>query len=827
MPWTWDSPSPAESMEHMDDKILQKINESYVQSLMKMMSSKVLKELRAENETIQQHLGALTSDVHLLASQLASRKEDKSWHHEAKLEALREELHLGAAREKELVAELGQLKRLVEGRHEDLLAHHRHLDKDLRTALRELRSDASEVQRDSLNSLQDVRSSLRDLRSDLEEQREALKSLQETDFLKQLGDARQALADLQEERQWHEDAMKQLRDSHQDQQMRRQADSADLDQRVEGFRQMLESTLPNDELEKRHQVLTQHMEQLMAQLEKNRRKDKEELKEKFDQLQQHSEGRMEECLDRARLLDQDILDKLNPELLNIKACKEACPAPEDPEKRVRLFSEHWSRVSSKTISNPQRVEVVRLPGSHGCGNISRPLPVFPAGLLQMRELLPKLFSGHCDMGEVQDWAHKTNFILIDLSIGQALLVGTGVELVTPDSSLGSFKDDGSNEAAPALQGSDYLLQAQRLSRWLRKLPNTHRGWIVVADEALSLWQQRFVRSGRRYPLLSPACISRVTAHGGHKFRVTPGTKWCGDAGWSHVDFFPVLRSGTNIPAEKRVPICISFNKVGYYYRFENSVRGCMGKHRPTGTHWTHAHTIYTSRDATGQAYCVGMKEDREHTRWTMQKGDICSSDGFKHSFGFRAMRNDYTSPLAPCCILVALQSELGSKETPLQRFAAGKECESSSEWRVVYKLVLWSKPIGAEHHRMCLAAGSSEKVAEDGSAARDPHEVFRVFYDSACEKKSLVTFEGERKFYWTISTENLFLPETATGVHLCLCHVVLSKLASPQESVKKKDMPFYTWVESKCPRGAKKELCFNTLEPSDVLNAVHLVDEIV
>eukprot|EP00913_Durusdinium_trenchii_P032062 g30025.t2 len=93
----------------------------------------------------------------------------------------------------------------------------------------------------------------------------------------------------------------------------------------------------------------------------------------------------------------------------------------------------------------------------------------------------------------------------------------------------------------------------------------------------------------------------------------------------------------------------------------------------------------------------------------------------------------------------------------------------------------------AEHHRMCLAAGSSEKVAEDGSAARDPHEVFRVFYDSACEKKSLVTFEGE------------------TGVHLCLCHVVLSKLASPQESVKKKDMPFYTWVESKCPRGAKKE----------------------
>eukprot|EP00913_Durusdinium_trenchii_P032057 g30022.t1 len=114
----------------------------------------------------------------------------------------------------------------------------------------------------------------------------------------------------------------------------------------------------------------------------------------------------------------------------------------DPEKRVRLFSEHWSRVSSKTISNPQRVEVVRLPGSHGCGNISRPLPVFPAGLLQMREM--------GDLGfNCGRWL--TNFILIDLSIGQALLVGTGVELVTPDSSLGSFKDDGSNEVQSGIQ----------------------------------------------------------------------------------------------------------------------------------------------------------------------------------------------------------------------------------------------------------------------------------------------------------------------------------------------------------------------------------------
>lgn len=512
--------------------------------------------------------------------------------------------------------------------------------------------------------------------------------------------------------------------------------------------------------------------------------------------------------------------------LETQACASACEAPEDPEKRVRLFSEHWSRVSSRAISHPERVEVVRLPGSHGCGNISRPLPLLPAGLLQMRQLLPKLFSGHCDMGQVEDWAHRANFILVDLSTGQALLVGAGVQLVLPDSSRPSMKEDGSE--VEATKGTEHLLQAQRLSRWLRKLPDTHRGWIVVVDEALSVWQQRFVQTGRRFPLLSPACISKVAATNGFKYRITPGTKWCGDGGWSHLDFFPVLRSGTNIPADKRVPICISYNRNGYYYRFENSVRGCVGKHKPTGTQWTHAQTIYTSRDANGTAYCVGMKEAGEHTRWTVQKTQICA-DGFRHSFGFRAMHNDYTSPLVPCCILVALKSELGSKETPLQRFAAGKECETSTEWRVVYKLVLLSRPIDAEHHRVCIAAGSSAKVTSEANSesdARDPHQVFRVFYDAACDKKSLVTFEGERKFFWDVGTENLFLPHTATGIHLCLCHVVMSKLKSSQESVRT-DLPFYTWVESKCPKGAKKELCFNTMGPADVLNAVQLVDEVV
>eukprot|EP00435_Cladocopium_sp_Y103_P020756 s5529_g5.t1 len=130
------------------------------------------------------------------------------------------------------------------------------------------------------------------------------------------------------------------------------------------------------------------------------------------------------------------------------------------------------------------------------------------------------------------------------------------------------------------------------------------------------------------------------------------------------------------------------------------------------------------------------------------------------------------------------------------------------------------RSVDAEHHRLCIAAGSSVKVTsrdpekaqdENRSESRDPHQVFRV-----------------RKFFWDIGTENLFLPRTATGIHLCLCHVVISKLKTSEALICLwKDLPFYTWVESKCPKGAKKELCFNTMGPADVLNAVHLVDEVV
>ncbi|CAJ1337083.1 unnamed protein product [Effrenium voratum] len=115
----------------------------------------------------------------------------------AKLEVMREELQMGAAREKDFVAEMGQLKRWVEGRSEDILANHRHLDKDLRASLREFRSEMDE-QSECFKSLQDVRGVVRELRGEVEEQREALKVVQDANFEKPANEARALVARLEE-----------------------------------------------------------------------------------------------------------------------------------------------------------------------------------------------------------------------------------------------------------------------------------------------------------------------------------------------------------------------------------------------------------------------------------------------------------------------------------------------------------------------------------------------------------------------------------------------------------------------------------------------------
>jgi len=473
---------------------------------------------------------------------------------------------------------------------------------------------------------------------------------------------------------------------------------------------------------------------------------------------------------------------------------------------------------------------VRLPGGHGCGNASRPLPNIPAGLEGLREMLPRLFAGHCEDSEtIKDWVQHANFILVDLTLGQALLVGTGLTTVIPDNSMPSLKEDGTQAKLPE-PASEHLIQGQRLSRWLRKLPDSHRGWIAVADEALPVWKQRFVDSGRRLPLVIPACISKSAFGGGSKFRLTPGTTWCGDSGWSHVGHFKLLWSKTNVPEEKRVPICIALNKNGYAYRFENSVTGCIGKHKQTGTVWTHVHTVYTSTDARGDMHCVGFYKGADKTRWVIQKASKCNAGGFEHSFSFRAMTNDWTSPLATCCLMQGRWIE-DSSVSAVQRLACDSECETASgkpsggRWKLARKLVLLSRKQSDSDHRLCIAWGFStpKGAATPTRPPTTPPEVWTSFRDSACDRKKLVTHEGEHTFHWDVSPgPEVYLPRDASGVHFCLCHFASST------SQGSRSKPYYTWVQaSSCPEGGKKETCFNTLGPADVLKAVQLVDEMV
>ncbi|CAJ1332730.1 unnamed protein product [Effrenium voratum] len=87
----------------------------------------------------------------------------------------------------------------------------------------------------------------------------------------------------------------------------------------------------------------------------------------------------------------------------------------------------------------------------------------------------------------------------------------------------------------------------------------------------------------------------------------------------------------------------------------------------------------------------------ELTGWALNTEQENSSgdDDIKRQY-FDAIFQDDETRCSVCKVYAqALRSELGSRETPLQRFAVGKECETTSDWRVVYKLVLLSKPDAA------------------------------------------------------------------------------------------------------------------------------------
>jgi len=500
-----------------------------------------------------------------------------------------------------------------------------------------------------------------------------------------------------------------------------------------------------------------------------------------------------------------------------RACGGTCGATEDPVARRRLFSEMWVRVSTKPVSSAERITVRLNLVDTQCNQTSRALTSIPAGLESLRKALVEMFGAHC-AGDTS-WVHRTSFLLVDIMLGQALLVGEGAPLVVPDSSLPSLPSPGEPPSRPPVTASEHLMQGQQLSRWFRNLPRGHRGWLVAEGRPAVQLRQGFVDTGRRVPQTAPVCISQAKFDGSKKFRTTPGTRWCGDGGWSHGEHFLALRSGSSVPREKLVPICISYNTKHYAYRFEQSEDGCIGTHQQSGTTWKHAHTIHTSSEATGEQLCVGVMLAADKTRWMMQKKPRCDAGGFSHVFTFSAMRDVFLPPLAPCCLLVMQIQPSDGKA--IHRLATLEHCQNPpvaepglSGWTKARDVMLLARRHSPNDVRLCPAEGAAEAEGSSRKSGR----VWRVFRGEACAKAKFTTWEAnDRKVAWQVQQEpELYAPQHATGTQLVLC------------AIQSKEAPgvLYTWSDVECPSKGKRELSFHDISEVDAIEYVHLIDDV-
>lgn len=486
--------------------------------------------------------------------------------------------------------------------------------------------------------------------------------------------------------------------------------------------------------------------------------------------------------------------------LEYRSCKE-CVAPEDPTPRERLFNEQWIRVSQKPLA-AKSIAVV-LPSTPGCPEQRVLLERVPDGLDGLRAALPSLFDT-CGLSRAK--AAAASFALLDLTLGQVLLVGQGAGAVIPDSSLPALQKGGGDREQQRVKdeahrlAASHLMQSQRLLRWIRNLPAQHHAEILVlVDTPLAEVRQQFHLEGRRVPVVQPVCISQVKFDSSRKFRVVPNTRWCGDAGWSSGEWFYMLRSSETVKQDKLVPFCVASENSKYTYRFENSAAGCIGKHDSSGTFWEHSQTMYTTKDAEGEDMCVGYISAGPNTRWTIQKAAMCVADGASHSFSFKAMSPDhYSAPLARACLLPLAGAGA-------VRLASGQACGQDSR---DHGLWLLSGRQAASDFHLCSAQGRRE-----GDRAARP-DLVRVFWGDVCDRSGSTTWDSTgQRIEWAISKEPLaFAPDSATGPSRCLCEMELAGGALG-----------YSWVDGSCKQ---KELCIKFLSSADMLRFASLIDDV-
>lgn len=494
----------------------------------------------------------------------------------------------------------------------------------------------------------------------------------------------------------------------------------------------------------------------------------------------------------------------------------------------RLYSEHWSRVSSRAINTSNDIGIGLLDGGNCTKLLNVPVAELLQGLAHLRSRLPKLFPTECNVK--QAWAMSANFVLVDVTLGQTMLVGDGAGWAAPDASLPSLKSAEVDVTARAKdawrRAGNSFLQGRRLIRWIRLLPPSHRGLVLATGEPLELIRDRFVREMRQMPQISPACVSKAKLKGGgDKYRLTAGSQWCGDQGWDNLEFFHVLRSLTTVPKEKLVPICVSMNEKVYTYRFENSEGGCVGTHS-SGTTWSHVTTLHSSKDASGDRICVGVDNSGPKTSWAIRKMKTCDFGKYKHSFGFAAMHvNQHVSPLLHACLLSNTLVAAGSEGDAqiLKRLAVGAECLSPPKgWKQESELEFLATQWSTKDSWMCAAHGESDSTS--GAL------LWRFFWGAPCKQDKLSTNDDKGSpIKWTISQEaSFYVPEDAGGVLLCLCHGHLSSAGAPpsrwMHAAGGSTEPLFSWFEGHCPQHMAEEVCLRDLSGADILRYSYLMN---
>lgn len=500
------------------------------------------------------------------------------------------------------------------------------------------------------------------------------------------------------------------------------------------------------------------------------------------------------------------------------ACEVECEAPEDPQAKRRLFGEHWSRVSRRPIAEASRISVL-LPANHSCSDEASQLTTIPVGIYHLRRLLPSLFKRDC--GVTEEWASLQNFVLVNAELGQSILVGSGGPVVIADQALPRVKR---GEEPPILpeRSQDFVEQSQRISQWIRKLPSDHHGLIVTTGVPLAHIGDTLIKKNHRHPLTVPVCVASAVLDGvgGRKYRLTPGSQWCGDGGWTSTEYFTVLRSKYSVPPEKLVPICIGYNKRLHTYRFERSETACSSTHERSGTDWEHVGTIHTSKDATGDEVCVGVASQASYTRWMVRKSSDCHEDGYTHSFSFREMSPKFQPPMTSVCLLSAKHNE---GQHILTQLFVGDACRLGvnvipgyGQWWQSRTLTMLASRQAKTDVRLCLATARVR-------VARETHTAWRIMKEKSCDQMQHSTIEkvpdGQIGVSWNVqSTPKLYSPADGAGARLCVCR------ASDDRALTERLL--YSISVGKCPLDRSvQEFCFSALSGIDIVKASYLLDE--